>query len=51
MKMSGHGRKKFYGEERAVKGGDFLGMGGGVGGIGDGELGGFFRHVSRECDC
>lgn len=33
------------------EGGDFLGMGGGVGGIGDGELGGFFRHVSRECDC
>lgn len=44
VKMSGHGRKKVYGEERAVRG-EFLGMGGGVGEIGDDELGGFFRHV------
>lgn len=49
MKMSGHRRKLWRRE--GGEGGDFLGMGGGVGGIGDGELGGFFRHVSRECDC
>lgn len=52
MKMSGHERKKeSLWRREGGEGGIFLGMGSRVGGIGDSELGGFFRHVSRECDC
>lgn len=54
------GRESDWGEDvRSWKNlwrreGEIFGMveGGALeGGLGDGELGGFFRHVSRECDC